>query len=241
MAKFVNAIGAISGKVGNLVFSRNRYGEVLRRRAVPVNVRSAMQRLSRGHLAAAAAHWRQDIAIAATGTAWNAFAANFALHQGKGTKQAVFVTGEAFSVAINALRARFGSPMIVSPPDTWGTDQPTSVTAACVGATSLIISAIGGVTLDASHVLKVMATGPLSRGISFIGKSKYRQIFIGATPALPLNLNAEYQAVFGNLPVKASALGLAVQVIKAYTRVGPPLGPDTACPGQPVFTRLVAS
>ncbi len=241
MARFVNSIGAIAGKVGNLVFTRGRYGEVLRRRAVPVNVRTAPQRLSRGHLAAAAAFWRQNIALAGTALAWNAFAANFPLHQGKGTKQAVMVSGEAFAVAINSLRARFGSPMLLSPPDTWGTDQPTSVTAACVGGVSLSLTAVGGVTLDATHVLMVKATGPLSRGVAFIGKSKYKLIFIAATPALPIDLATSYQAVFGNLPVKGAAIGVAIQVIKAYTKLGPPLGPDTACPGQPVFTRIVAS
>lgn len=241
MARFVPAIGDIAGKVGNLVFTRGRYGPVLRRRAVPVNVKTGPQRLTRGQLAGAAAFWRQNISAAGTVLAWNAFAQNFPIHQGKGNRQALYVTGEAFSVAINALRARFGSPPLLSPPDTWGTDQPTSVTAACVGATSIIISAIGGVTLDATHVLMVKATGPLSKGISFIGKSKYRLIYTGATPTLPLTLNTNYQAVFGNLPTKGGCIGLSVQVIKAYTSLGPPLGPDTACPGQPVFIRMVAT
>jgi hypothetical protein len=241
MAKFVPAIGDIAGKIGNLVFARNRYGPTIRRRAVPVNTRTIAQRLSRAELSGASAYWRQVIEPAGTANAWNAFAANFPLHQGKGTKSAVYVTGQAFSVAINALRARFGSPACVSPPQTWGTDQPTSVTAAAVGATSITISAIGGVTLDASHVLMVKMTGPLSRGVRFIGKSKYRIIFMGATPALPLALTTSYQAVFGNLPAKGTVVGLAINVIKAYTSVGPPLGLDTACPGMPVYTRIVAS
>lgn len=241
MARFVNSIGAIAGKVGNLVFTRNRYGEVLRRRAVPVNVRSSAQRASRAHMASAAAYWRQNICASNTDPAWNAFAANFPLHQGKGTKQAVIVTGEAFSVAINSLRLRLGLPAQISPPITWGTDQPSAVTAAAVGGVSLIVSALAGVTMTAQHYLIVRATGPLSRGVRFIGKSKYRMIYGALNPALPLNLNAEYQAVFGNLPQTGGMLGVSVQVVKCYTALGPPVTGDTCCPGQPVFIRVIAS
>jgi len=246
MARFVNSIGAIAGKVGNLVFTRNRYGEVLRRRAVPVNTRTASQRLSRGQLSGAAAYWRGVIAPAGNDIAWNAFAANFPLHQGKGTKQAVTVTGEAFSVAINALRARMGLAPISAPPDTWGTQQPTGVTAAAVGTTSIIISAIQGVTVDASHAVMVKATGPLSAGIAFIGKSKYRYIasYTGAGASLPLDITNDYNAVYGGVPYKKSMLGLSVQIVKIKTYLGvPPApdGPDTACPGQPVFTKLICT
>jgi hypothetical protein len=241
MARFVNSIGAIAGKVGNLVFTRGRYGEVLRRRAVPVNTKSAAQRLSRGNMAGAAAYWRQKIAPAGNDVAWNAFAANFPLHQGKGTKQAITVTGEAFSVAINALRARMGLAAIIGPPDTWGTDQPVSVTAAGIGTTSIIITAIGGVTLDATHAVMVKATGPLSAGVSFIGKSKYRVVkIVPPTAALPIDITNEYNAVYGGVPHKNAAVGLSVQVVKVLTSTG--VGaPATACPGQPVFIKMVMS
>jgi len=241
MARFVNSIGAIAGKVGNLVFTRNRYGEVLRRRAVPVNVRTAAQRFSRGQFSAAASYWRQTIAPANCDIAWNAFAANFPLHQGKGTKQAVVVTGEAFSVAINALRARLGLPMQMSPPNTWGTDQPSAVTASGVGGTSVTVSAISGITMNATDYLIVKATGPLSAGVRFIGKSKYRMIYGALNPALPLAVTAEYQAVFGGIPPKGAMIGVSIQVVKCYTTLGPPVSIDTCCPGQPVFVRVILS
>lgn len=240
MARFVPALGDIAGKVGNLVFTRNRYGPVLRRRAVPVNVKSTAQRVSRGNMSGAAAYWRQTIGGTGSQLAWDTFAANFPLHQGKGTKQAVTVTGEAFSVAINALRARMGLAPISHPPDTWGTDQPTSVTAAAVASTSLIISAIGGVTLDASHAVVVKATGPLSRGVAFIGKSKYRLISVTPpTATLPLDVSAAYSAVYGNIPYKNSVIGVALQVVKVKTAAV--AGDDTACPGQPVYAKLLVS
>lgn len=241
MARFVNSIGAIAGKVGNLVFTRNRYGEVLRRRAVPVNTRTAAQRLSRGHLSNASAYWRQTIAPAGNDLAWNAFAANFPLHQAKGTKQAVTVTGQAFSVAINAMRAALGKAAVATPPDTWGTDQPTSVTAAMVGDTSIIMTAIGGVTPDATHVVLIKATGPLSAGVRFIGKSKYRTIVSTAGPVvLPLDVTSFYNSVFGGVPAKGAACGLSINVVKVKTGAAPG-NLDTACPGQPVFVRMIGS
>jgi len=239
VAKFVNAIGDVSGKIGNLVFTRNRYSAVIRRRAVPVNTRTAPQRQQRGFLSAASAYWRGIIGSTGSQNAWNTFAANFPLHQGKGTKSAVYVTGQAFSVAINAMRSLFGLTAINHPPDTWGTDQPSAVTAAAIASTSLTISAIAGVTLDATHGVLVKATGPLSRGINFIGKSKYRTILAtGPTVTLPLDCSAGYSAVYGNIPYKNSVIGVSVQVVKVKTATGI-TGADTACPGQPVFAKLV--
>jgi hypothetical protein len=241
MARFVNTVGEIAGKVGNLVFTRGRYGGVLRRRAVPVNTRTEAQRASRGMMAGAAAYWRQNICAAGNDVRWNAFAANFPIHQGRGTKQAVTVTGEAFAVAINALRAKCGLAPTPYAPDTWGTDQPTSVTAATLTGVSMIISAIGGVTLDATHGVMVKATGPLSRGVRFIGKSKYRFVkFIPPTATLPLDVTAEYCAVFGGLSPKGTMIGLSVQVVKVKTNATPAAA-DTCCPGQPVFARMICA
>jgi hypothetical protein len=240
MARFTPILGNIAGSIGANTFTRNRYGMVIRRRAVPVNVRSIAQRLTRGILSAASAFWRQVIEPSNTAIAWNAFAANFALHQGKGNKTAVFVTGQAFSVAINSMRSLLGLPAIVSPPQTWGTDQPTSITAACVGATSIIMSAIGGVTPDASDMFLIKCTSPISRGVRFIGKSKFRVIYKGAIAALPMDLTAQYQAVWSNLPATGSVIGLSLQIVKVKT-LPAGAGLDTACPGQPVYVRLVAS
>jgi len=241
MARFVNSLGAIAGKVGNLVFTRNRYGEVLRRRAVPVNTRTAAQRLARGIMSGASAYWRQIIAPAGNDVRWNAFAANFPLHQGKGTKQAITVTGQAFAVAINALRARCGLAPTPYAPDTWGTNQPTSVTAATLTGVSMIISAIGGVTLDSTQGVMVKATGPLSPGVSFIGKSKYRYIkFIPPTASLPMDVTAEYCQVFGGLSPKGTMIGLSVNVVKVRTN-GTGAAADTCCPGQPVFARMICA
>jgi hypothetical protein len=240
MAKFIPAVGDISGKIGNLVFSRNRYGPTIRRRAVPVNVRSIAQRLTRGILSHASAYWRQVIEPSNTAIAWNAFAANFPLHQGRGTKAAVVVTGQAFSVAINSMRALLGLTPCVSPPQTWGNNQPQSVTAACVGATSITMSAIGGITPDASDAFLIKCTAPISRGVRFIGKSKYRVIYKGAIAALPLDLTAQFQAVYANLPAVGSVIGLSLQVVKVFTGAAG-AGLPTACPGQPVYIRIVAT
>jgi hypothetical protein len=198
------------------------------------------QRLTRGIMSAASAYWRQVIEPSNTAIAWNAFAQNFPLHQGKGTKTSVFVTGQAFSVAINAMRMLLGLAPTVSPPQTWGCNQPTSITAACIGSTSIIMSAIGGVTPDASDNFLIKCTSPLSRGVRFIGKSKFRVIYKGAIAALPMDLTSQYQAVWSNLPFKDSVIGLSIQLVKVKTGAAG-AGVDTACPGQPVYTRLIAS
>ena len=206
MARFTGSLGQIAGKVGGVVFTRNRYGGVLRVRGVPVNVRSASQRFMRGITSGASSLWRQTIAPAGSDIAWNAFAANFPLHQGKGNKTAVTVTGQAFSVAINALRAMLGLAMVTTPPDTWGTDQPTDVVATGVGSTSLAITSIGGVTPDATHIMMVKATGPIPKGVRFIGKSKYRFVSGYAGPiTFPQDISADYKAVFGQVPPQVAS------------------------------------
>jgi hypothetical protein len=241
MARFVPAVGDIAGKIGNLVFSRGRYGPTIRRRAVPVNTRTTAQRATRGMMSAASSYWRQIICPAGNDVRWNAFAANFPIHQGKGNKTAVTVTGQAFSVAINALRARCGLVHTPYAPDTWGTDQPTGVTAATLTGVSMIISAIAGVTLDATHGVLVKATGPLPKGVRFIGKSKYRFVtFIPPTASLPLDVTAAYCGVFGGLSPQGTVIGLSVQVVKVLTATGI-TGVPTCCPGQPVFARMVCA
>jgi hypothetical protein len=238
MAKFVNSIGAISGKVGNLVFTRNRYGEVLRRRGVPVNPKTMAQRLSRSQLGAASALWKTTIIPAGFGPTWNDFAANFPLHQGKGNKQAVLVTGQAFSVAINCLRSKMSLAPITSPPGTWGTDQPSSVTADIVTPTSVIISAIGGVTLDATDAVMVKATWTHSGGKSFIGKSAYKLIVIKQPPiTLPIDITTDWVKVFGQIPPAGAYISLSVQVVKIKTDTTI-TGQQTACPGQPVYLTI---
>lgn len=68
-------ISAISGSIGNWVFSRTRAGQIVRSKQIPVNPNSPRQVASRGIMSQASAMWL-DSASAAQRIEWDVFASN---------------------------------------------------------------------------------------------------------------------------------------------------------------------
>lgn len=66
--------GDIRGSIGGKVYSKNRYGNYIRSRIVPVNPSSSRQQAARNAFSNAAVYWSQTL-TAAERTAWNDYAA----------------------------------------------------------------------------------------------------------------------------------------------------------------------
>lgn len=138
-------LGDISGKIGNLVFTRNRYGPMIRVRAVPVQARTPARATARGRLAAASALYRQQIYPLGHGPAWIAFAANFPYRGSIGVPGALYLTGQAFSVGINTNRYLLDQAPILEPPGDWGSvipnpDQtPNSLEVVTIAGTQMLV------------------------------------------------------------------------------------------------------
>lgn len=74
MAKITSTFGPMSGKVGGVVFSRNRYGTYLRLKVIPVNPGTLYQTAQRNYQADVAGEWQA--LTTEQRQAWDAYAAN---------------------------------------------------------------------------------------------------------------------------------------------------------------------
>jgi hypothetical protein len=237
MAKFLGTLGEISGKVGNVVFTKGRYGGVLRRRAVPVQPRSPNQRGQRAILSAAATLWRNRISPIGNALAWNEFAKNFPLRSAKGTKAALYVTGAVFSIAINTMRKTLGTTFLLAPPPNWDARQPLGFVATLTGGATLVLTSLDlPVDPAPGDVLLIRATGPLPRGVSYVGKGKYRIVATPLVSALPYDMTNDYIAQYGVIPVSGQKVGIEVQVVRIASNPynASPQADDTACPSEPI-------
>ncbi len=113
MALFVSSLGQISGKIGGLVFSRGRSGDIIRTRRIPVNVRSNRQELVRAILGNAAGQW-SSLLSSAQRQAWIDYADATPLVNSLGVTY--FMSGLNAYVRTNAfLRNVTGTPLTAAP------------------------------------------------------------------------------------------------------------------------------
>lgn len=96
-------IASASGSVGGCVFSTNRYGPFIRRRAIPVSPNSVSQQTVKATFAQLAVRWSTVLDDAAR-LAWSTWALNTPGFVG---------TGLNAYIALNAARIRAGFPTII--------------------------------------------------------------------------------------------------------------------------------
>jgi hypothetical protein len=193
-AKFGAIVVAGSGKIGGHVASRNRGGAYFRTKVTPVNPSTNAQALIRSRLAGISSGWRS--LTAAQRDAWNAAVSDFA-------KTDVFgdlknPSGFNLYQRLNNNLLNIGESAIVVPPAALSVDSFSSLSFTAEDGTvaqSLSLTFSPAIAVD--HSVKVLATPPLSAGVSFV-KSEYRQIdVLTSADTSPLNALAAYQAVFG--------------------------------------------
>ena len=179
------------GKIGGHVASKNKAGAYLRTKVTPVNPNTAAQAEARNRLTTLSQSWK-DIPDGVR-TAWNEAVGSF-------SKTDIFgdiknPSGFNLYQRLNNNLVNAGLATILVPPVPAGvlTATLTSVTFG-FGPTAASLVLSGNVPAGTSMI--VMATGPLSAGISFV-KSEYRQILVAAaaTPT-PLDILAAYSAKF---------------------------------------------
>jgi hypothetical protein len=114
MAKIMlgSLAGAISGALGNDVFSHNRHGYYVRRRVIPTKVTSDYTTLARNNLTACARAW--GALTAAKQGAWNTWAQSHPITDRLGQKQVLFGAG-AYTM-LNARIMQTADAVITLPP-----------------------------------------------------------------------------------------------------------------------------
>ena len=229
MAKITMSIaGTASGKMGGLVFSRNKYGQYLRQRVKPVNPRSAKQTAQRSLMAGSSAQWKSltDLERAA----WQALAANVKVRTRKG--EMLNLSGQAFFVRTMNLLDTFWPSQKPQVPTTW---QDFAIVAYTLTATAASagpppVPAVFDLHFTSSmpdhSAVIIQATPELWPGITYLSPSIYRTVLTDATgDPTTLHLLTPYQTAFGALisgrKIEVRVMGVALSTLGGnYTVTG---------------------
>lgn len=106
-------IGAISGSIGSWVFARNKGGQYIRNRAIPVNPNTAFQVAVRAAMAYLVNRWANTL-TGAQRTAWNLYASNVSMLNRLG--EAIYLSGFNHYIRSNMIRKQIGQAIIDAGP-----------------------------------------------------------------------------------------------------------------------------
>jgi hypothetical protein len=211
-----------SGSVNAETSSRNRFGQYVRRRAVPVNPASGRQLLARASTQEFAAAWRA--LTDAQRAAWTSLGSQMQRTDSLG--QVYTLTGlQAFTSVNNTLRIS-GQPTVTDPPPLTTPDPLASITVTL--STSAFSVAFTPTPLGAQEWIQIWASPQRSAGRQF--ENDFRLVFAGAlASASPANILAAYSARFGSpqagnrifIRAYRCALGFSSQPITTSAVVAP--------------------
>lgn len=199
-------VGQASGSVGGVVFSRNRYGTYLRRRAHPTTSQSAAALDAKSRLGAVSRLWSalED----GERVAWQTWAANNPITDRLGAKQVL--AGNAAYMMLNGRLAAAGQTLIDVPPVSYA---PAALEMVNVfadvgdGDFQLEFTATPGATDTAVWIQAAVTDGSSQAYV----KNKLRFLGISSSPATspvteivapnesPVTLKAACEARFGSL------------------------------------------
>lgn len=202
-----------SGSVSGQTASRNRFGQYLRTRAIPVNPSSAAQGLVRARLAANSAAWRALTPAQRAG--WSDLGLSMVRSDALG--QSYSLQGNQAHASVNNNRLLCGLAVI---PDAPGIATPVALTTITLTCTAAAFSFIFAATpLAAATYAAVFASPQRSAGRSFEGDFRFIKLSTAAQ-ASPLVFTTEYTAKFG-IPVLGNRIFLSVITITLGFESGP--------------------
>lgn len=105
LVKYGGGVMDIRGSIGGQVHSKNRYGQYIRAKVVPVNPRSSAQSAVRNIMAAVSAAWSASVS-AAQRTAWETYAAAITMTNALG--ESITLTGFNHYIRSNVARLNIG-------------------------------------------------------------------------------------------------------------------------------------
>jgi hypothetical protein len=193
-----------SGSHDGLTASRNRNGQYIRTRAIPVNPRSNKQGLVRARLASSAAWWRTLSSDLRAG--WGSLASQF--HRSDSLGQDYTPTAFQMFCSVNNNNTAAGNAAVQAAP---ALVTPPSIITATISLTATALSAAYTVTpLGAGCRLFSYASPQRSAGRAF--ESDLRLLAVSAAAAAsPVDLFTAYVSRFGT-PVLGNRVFLSFQV-----------------------------
>lgn len=117
---FAGGVGNISGSIGDTTFSRNRFGPYIRRRAIPVNPRSARQNVVRNAVQTLAQLWA-SIVTSAQRAAWEVYADSIIVTNRIGAQTKLtgfnhYIRSNAVMLQAGGIRVDIGPTTLSLPP-----------------------------------------------------------------------------------------------------------------------------
>lgn len=181
-----------SGSLGNQTASRNRSGQYLRQRSLPVQPRTVSQMAARARFTDMSAAWR-GLTVAQR-LSWKGFAASFTVVNSLG--QTINLTGHQCFVKVNTVNLLLGTAMVNVPP-ALPTFLALTVTALTATAGTPAM-ALAGTTAASGTKFMCYASAQVSPGISYMNSWKYI-CDVSTFTTGSFNLLAAYTAIFGTL------------------------------------------
>lgn len=190
-----------SGSYQGITSSRNRFGQYVRTRAIPVQPRTTFQLNVRAQLAASSAAWR-TLTYPEAG-AWASLGLLMTRTDSLG--QSYTLTGSQAHVSLNQTLTQYGQSTTTTAPAITTPTAPADITLTATASPQALTVAIA--TEPATGFVGIYISQPLSAGRRFAGRPRFIQSF--AVGSSPYNVLAAYQSRFGNL---IAGLQLVVEV-----------------------------
>jgi fructose-specific component phosphotransferase system IIB-like protein len=202
-----------SGSIAGQTASRNRFGQYVRSRAIPVNPNTTAQGVVRARLALNSSAWRA--LTAAQRAAWADLALSMVRSDSLG--QSINLTGQQTYVSVNNERLAAGDAVLSDAP---ALGTPGALATATITLTAAAFSvAYTATPLAAGARLFTFVSPQRSAGRAF--ESDFRLLAVSAAAAAsPANIFAAYVAKFG-VPVVGNRVFLQLQVYAGGFLSGP--------------------
>jgi hypothetical protein len=183
----------MSGSESEKTASRNRFGQYLRKRATPVQPRTARQIAARERLATLSAAW--STLSDAQRAQWDVYAASHPRTDSLGST--ITLTGHQMFVGFNCALLNAGLNTIVVPPAGPDPEAPNLYFTSS-HASSLDLN---GFSLTLGQVGVISVSPPVSAGRNFNGDYRFLVAVPGApTPVTVVTLAGAMEAKFGAVP-----------------------------------------
>jgi len=202
-----------SGSLAGQTASRNRFGQYMRSRSIPVNPTSAAQGLVRARLAANSAAWRALTPAQRAG--WSDLGLSMVRSDALG--QSYALQGNQAHASVNNNRLLTGLAVIGDAPAVATPVALTTITMTCTAAAFSFVFAATPVA--AATYIAVFASPQRSAGRNFEGDFRFVKLSAAAA-ASPLIFTAEYTAKFG-IPVLGNKIFLSVITLTLGFQSGP--------------------
>jgi hypothetical protein len=188
-------------KAGSAVFSKNHYGQFIRKRVKGINPKTAKQILLRANFGGVAKSWKG--LTAARILAWNAYGKVYTLRNRLG--QAITHTGEVWYIALNRVLYTIGSAALLDAPSLSAVPPALPTTPALVVVSGVSITITLGATLPGTAALRIYASAGISAGKTYNSNYRYLGTMLAADAGTK-NISALYTAVYGVLPLAGNKL-----------------------------------